>query len=258
MRRRIDIATACAALVLAAFASHGAAAQTLRVLSSNGMKAVVDALEPALERAAGRSLEIEFATTASIRGRIERGEAFDVAILAADAVAALAEQKKLAAGTVEPLGRAGVGVGVRAGVHHPDVKTAESLARALRAAKSVTWVGVGAARPHIEHMLEAVGAAESVRSKTVAAGTVDEAVDNVASGKAELLLTLVSEILPARGVEYVGPLPSGVQGYVSFAAGVSASSTIGSAGVRFIDALRAPTAADVYEARGMELSPATR
>jgi molybdate transport system substrate-binding protein len=257
---RLALVSAACAIWLAASATLAATAQpaTLRVLSSNGMKAVVEELEPQLERAAGRMLAIEFGTTAGLRQRIESGEVFDVAILAADAAAGLVEHGKLAAGTVEPLGRAGVGIGVRAGARHPDVATPESLARALRAAKSVTWVGVGAARPHIEHMLEAVGAAAAMPGKTVPAGTVEEAVDNVASGRADLLLTLISEILPARGVEFVGPLPSDVQGYVSFAAGVGAASTARSAAAEFIDALRAPRAAGVYEAKGMELTPVAR
>ena len=259
MNRSVLVSIVGLALFLAAFARPAAAQPPpLRVLSSNGMKAVVEALEPQLARAAGRMLEVEFATTAAIRQRIEAGERFDVTILAADAVAALGEHGKLAAGTIEPLARAGVGVGVRAGAPHPDLSTPESWARALRGAKSVTWVGVGAARPHIERMLETVGAAEAVRSKTLPAASVDEALDNVASGKADLLLTLISEILPARGIEYAGPLPNGVQGYVSFAAGVGASSTMSSAGARFIDALRAPTAAAVYEAKGMELAPIER
>jgi molybdate transport system substrate-binding protein len=257
---RWALVSAAGAILLAGCATLAAAAQpaTLRVLSSNGMKAVVDELEPQLERAAGRTLAIEFGTTAGLRQRIEAGEVFDVAILAADAVAGLAEHGKLTAGTVEPLGRAGVGIGVRAGALHPDIATPESLARALRAAKSATWVGAGAARPHIERMLEAVGVAAAMPGKTVPAGSVEEAVDNVASGKADLLVTLISEILPARGVELVGPLPSDVQGYVSFAAGVGAASTARPAAAAFVDALRAPGTAAVYEAKGMELAPAAR
>jgi molybdate transport system substrate-binding protein len=222
------------------------------------MKAVVEELEPQLERAAGRSLDIEFGTTAGMRQRIAAGEAFDVAILAAEAAEGLREQGKLAPGSVQPLGRAGVGIGVRAGAPHPDIATPEALARALRAAKSATWVGVGAARPHIEHMLETVGVAAAMPGKTVPAGSVEEAVANVASGKADLLLTLTSEILPAHGVEYVGPFPSDVQGYVSFAAGIGVGSTVRPAAAAFIEVLRAPAAATVYKAKGMELVPAAR
>ena len=53
----------------------------LRVLASNGMKAVIEEIRPRLEREAGRPLAIEFNTSVAIRQRIERGDAFDVAIL---------------------------------------------------------------------------------------------------------------------------------------------------------------------------------
>jgi molybdate transport system substrate-binding protein len=260
-RRSVSAALAwLAALGITAAAARGVAAQAppLRVLASNGMKAVVDALEPQLARAAGRELAIEFGTTAGIRQRIEGGESFDVTILAADAIAALAASGKLAAGTTEPLGRAGVGIGVRAGAPKLDVRTTDSLARALRAAKSVTWVGVGAARPHIERMAATVGITDELRPKTVLASSVEEAVDNVASGKADVLITLVSEILPAHGVDFAGPLPSEVQGYVSFGAGVGAASSARMAGVAFIAALRAPATAATYAAKGMELGAANR
>ena len=87
----------------------GAQPGGLRVLASNGIKAVVDDLRPQLERELGRLLAIEFGTTASLRQRIDGGETFDVTILTAEAVDALAKSGKIAAASVRPLGRAGVG-----------------------------------------------------------------------------------------------------------------------------------------------------
>jgi molybdate transport system substrate-binding protein len=73
-----------------------------------------------------------------------------------------------------------------------------------------------------------------------------------------MVLTLISEILPARGVQYVGPFPAELQGYVSFAAGVGAGSAAAADGAKMLAALRAPSAARVYEAKGMELARAAR
>ena len=74
-------------MLIGVFAIH-ASAQTapLRVIVSNGMKAVVEQLRPQLESEAGRPLMTEFATSAAVRQRIEAGEAFDIAILTTEVV----------------------------------------------------------------------------------------------------------------------------------------------------------------------------
>src|SRR5262245_10658456 len=69
--------------------SASAQAADLRVLASNGVKAAIEELKPQLEKASGSTLSIDFSTTAALRERIEKGETFDVAILADDAIDAL-------------------------------------------------------------------------------------------------------------------------------------------------------------------------
>jgi molybdate transport system substrate-binding protein len=233
-----------------------AAAQTtaLRVFSSNGMKAVIEDLQPEIERALGRELAIEFATTASLRERIESGEEFDVTVLTKEALDALAAGGEVAAASVQALGRGGIGVGVRKGAPKPAIGTPDEMRRALVAVQSLTWVGVGASRATIERMLATLGIAEEVQPKTVLAEGVDAANESVADGRVELVLTLTSEILPAAGLDYAGPLPAELQGYISFAAGVAAGSSATADGARFIEALRAPTSARVYADNGMELT----
>lgn len=247
--------TFLAGLALAGFA-QAAAAQGggLRVLCSNGMKAVVDALRPQIERDLGRPLAIEFGTTAALRQKIESGAAFDVAIFTAEAVNDLAGKGTIAAPSVAALGRSGIGVAVRAGAKKPAIGTTDELKRALLDAKSITWVGVGASRPGIERMLETLGIAKEIQPKITLAATVDEANDSVASGRVELALTLKSEILPAKGLAYAGPLPVEVQSYVSFAVGVAARSAAAKDAARLVESLHARAAAATYQDKGMELA----
>lgn len=247
--------TFLAGLALAGFA-QAAAAQGggLQVLCSNGMKAVVDALRPQIERDLGRPLTIEFGTTAALRQKIESGAAFDVAIFTTEAINDLAGKGTIAAPSVGALGRSGIGVAVRAGAKKPAIGTTDELKRALLDAKSITWVGVGASRPGIERMLETLGIAKEVQPKVTLAATVDEANESVASGRVELALTLKSEILPAKGLAYAGPLPVEVQSYVSFAAGVAARSAAAKDAARLVESLHARAAAATYQDKGMELA----
>jgi molybdate transport system substrate-binding protein len=235
--------------------THLAAAQGgVSVLCSNGMKAVFEALRPQIERELGQPMRVEFGTTAALREKIEAGAAFDVAVITTEAVNDLAGNGAIAAPSVGALGRSGIGVAVRAGAKAPAIATTEDLKKTLLAAKSITWVSVGATRPGIERMLDKLGIAKDVQPKVTLAKTVDEANESVTSGRVELALTLKSEILPAKGLTYVGPLPAEVQSYVSFAAGVATKSAAAKDAARVVASLAARSAAPTYQEKGMELA----
>jgi molybdate transport system substrate-binding protein len=225
----------------------------LRVLASNGMRAVIEELRPQLEREVGRPLAIDFNTSVAVRQRIESGDAFDVAVLTAEVVNELAKAGKITSGSVMDLGRSGIGFGVRSGAAKPDVRTPEAVKQTLLNAKSLTWVSIGASRAHIDRMIEALGITSQLKSKIDLTQGVDESVKHVADGKTEMIITLTSEILPAKGVQYVGPLPAKFQNYVAFAAGISPKSSAAAASALFIKRLAGPAAAPVYQSKGMEL-----
>src|SRR5437588_7467582 len=102
------------ALVFALLFARNAMAQTgpLRVFASNGVKGVMDGLVTQCERAIGRPLAIEFNTSASIKRKIESGEAFDVALLTSDTMDDLVKAGKIADAGRASLGRSGIGVGI--------------------------------------------------------------------------------------------------------------------------------------------------
>lgn len=231
-----------------------AAAQTapLRALSSNGVRAAVEVLVPQCERAVGRTLEIEYATSASLRQRIGGGEPVDFALITAPVVAELAQSGRLAADSIVPLGRVGIGVGIRAGAPRSAIGTAAAIRATLLAAKSVTFAREGASRVHLERMFEQLGIAADMQAKTrLEAGSV-QAAARVAAGEAELLLTLMSEILPEEGVERLGPLPAEFQNYIAFEAAVGARSPNAAAARAFVACIAAPAAAPTFAQKGIE------
>src|SRR6185295_1542914 len=183
-----------AALLLNAWSAHAA---ELRVLASNGIKAAIEELKPQLEKASGSTLSIEFNTAATLRERIEKGEAFDVAILTDEAMDALVKAGKLSPMQTK-LARVGIGVGFRKGAQKPDVKTAAGIKQSLLTAKAIAYTGNGASRPAIDKMIERLGIAKQMEAKShlTAAGA---APASVAKGESDLVLTLISEILPEPG-----------------------------------------------------------
>lgn len=240
MRNRLVMIAVLAALV----AGHAQAQRPLKVFCSNGIRAVYEDLKlgPA-----------EFNTSVAIRQKIQSGEAFDVAIVSAEVLDGLVKDGKISAASRTELGRSGIGVAVRSGAPKPDVKTIDSLKQSLLKAKSMTWVESGASRTFIDKMLGDMGIAQDVKSKIVLTKQVDESIELVASGKNEVLITLISEIISAKGLDYVGPLPGKAQGYVTLAGGVSTNSKNADASMALLRRLSAPSAVRVYKAKGMEL-----
>jgi molybdate transport system substrate-binding protein len=248
MRIHTAIAT-FVALLLGTAAGH-AQGHAVRVLISNGFKAVFDELAPACERTIGHSVTVQSGTSTSLIEKVNAGEAFDVAIMTVEGIDTLAKAGKVSARTA--LGRSGIGIGGRAGAKKPDIANADALKKTLLAARSVTYAGDGASRPHIERMMATLGIADAMTKKTMLEQGSVRAAAKVASGEAELLITLVSEILPAPGVELVGPLPMQFQNYVSFAGAAGVKSENAAAGKSLISCLSGPNVTATLKAKGME------
>ena len=224
----------------------------LRVLASNGVKGSMEALQPQCEKAIGRPLAIQFGSTASLKKRIESGEPFDVAIITTEAIGDLLEQGTLAATSRADVGRSELGIGIRAGAPRPDIRTAAALKKAFLETPSITYPQDGASRGTIERMFERMGITADVKRKILLAPGSGPATESVAAGKAAMVITLFSEIVPIHGVEILGPLPGEYRSDIRFAAAASITSQNAEAARALIAFLAGPGAASVLKAKGIE------
>lgn len=241
-----------ASLLALVMTGAAAAQQTVHVLASNGVREVIKDLQPKIERTIGHPLAIEYGSTTDLMQKIGGGESFDLAILTTEAIDKLIQNGKLAAPTRADIARCGVGVGIRAGAPKPDIGTPAAMKATLLKAKYVTYAADGASRKFVEEMEQTLGIADQMKAKTMLTHGSVEADANVAAGKADIVMTLGSEILPAPGVQLVGPLPAAVQHYVNFAAAVNAMAHNAEAARAVIQFLKSSAAAPVYQAKGME------
>ena len=147
----------------------------------------------------------------------------------------------------------GIGLGIRAGARrHRDWHRRNDQADVPR--RAVRHVRAGRlSRPHIERMFEQLGIAAEMKAKALLEQGSVRAAEKVAAGEAEILLTLVSEILPVEGLALLGPLPDEFQSYISFAAAVGRAprSCRGSL-VLLSTCVAAPSAAPTFAAQGIE------
>jgi molybdate transport system substrate-binding protein len=225
---------------------------SIRALVSNGMKGSTEALQSQIEQAIGRPLAIEFGSTASLKKRIEAGEAFDVAIITTEAIDDLIAHGKLTRASRADVGRSELGIGIRAGAPKPNIRTAAALKNALVETTSVTYPQDGASRGTIEKMFERLGIAAEMKPKIVLAPGSAAAIESVAAGRAAMVLTLFSEIVPTPGTEILGPLPGEFRSDIRFAAAASALSKNADSVKALIAFLSGPQAAPVLKSKGIE------
>jgi molybdate transport system substrate-binding protein len=225
-------------------------AAEIKLISSVGMRAVLNELKPQFERASEHTLAITFGTAVPLKRQIDAGESFDIVILTPAMVEDLVKQGKVA--TKADVAKSGIGVAIRAGAPKPDIGTPEAFKRTLLNAKSIAYSKEGQSGTAMARLIERLGIAEEMKPKTVLETRSGQTAANVVEGKAELAFTLISEILPIAGAELAGPLPAELQNYVVFTAGIAPAAKDATAAKAFIDFLKAPAALPVLKAKGME------
>jgi molybdate transport system substrate-binding protein len=250
---RIGLRLIAALVTTIAFIATGTAARAedIRVLSSVGIKAVIDDLAPKFEQASKHKVTTVFDLAGVLKTRIEGGEPFDVAILTAPLVDELITKGKVASASRTEVARVGLGLMIRAGAPKPDVGNAEAFRKTLLGAKSITYVPTGASGIAFAATIEKMGIAGAIKAKARLAANGDEVNANILGGSSDLAVLPVSEILPVKGAELGGVFPPAVQTFVVMTAGLPANAK-SAAAREFVAYLMSAANTAVVRAKGME------
>jgi molybdate transport system substrate-binding protein len=247
---------AATALLLAGSAS----AAEIRVMISGGLTAAYKELVPEFERLTGNKVLTAYGpsmgtTVNAIPVRLERGEPADVLIMVGYALGDLVKQGKVIADSRVDLVKSPIGIAVKAGAPKPDISSADTVKRALLAAKSIAYSDSASGVYVSTEMFQKLGIADAMKDKArkIPATPVGEIV---AGGEAEIGLQQISELKPVQGIDIVGPLPDDLQKITLFSAGIAAVSKEPDAGRALIKFLASPTASAVIVKSGMEPIPA--
>ncbi len=187
----------------------------------------------------------------SIPSRLKRGDAADVVIVAADALDDLIKDGLVIAGSRVDLARSRIGMAVRSGMPKPDISSIDALRRALLNAKSVALSSSVSGDYFTKELFPRLGIAEQMAPKTRRSGN-ERVGALLARGDAEVGFQQMSELLPVKGIDVVGPLPADVQRVTIFAAGVAASSKHPEAAGAYIRYLASAAAAAAVARTGLE------
>jgi molybdate transport system substrate-binding protein len=228
------------------------------VISAVGMRQVMLDLVPEFEQATGIHVSISFNSSGEIVKWINDGKAVDIVIIARPDVDRLITTERILSGTQTDLAMSHVSVAVRKGATKPDISSMEAFKKAMLQAKTIACPDPrlgGSSGKHINKIFEELGIADEVRSKLVLVSTPDDEKSMpgylVATGKAEIALHQMQELMVVPGIDIVGPLPGNLQATFVFTAAITNNSKHVNAANSLIQFLSSPDAKAMIKSKGM-------
>jgi molybdate transport system substrate-binding protein len=223
----------------------------IKILSTHAVQEVLSELGPMFERASGLDLAIGYDPANALKRTIQAGTPFDVAIVTRIVIDELAREGKVRHETCKDICRSGLGAAVRQGAAAPDIATVDAFRRSLLAAHSIVRSKEGTSGLYFETLLDRLGIADAMRDK-IMLGPSGRIAELVARGEADMAVQQIPELLPVKGVQYIGPLPGELQLWTVFAAGIGSAAKDPAAAKAFIEALVTPSAVALFRAKGLE------
>ena len=225
------------------------------VLAASGIQAVVEDLGPKFERETGHKLSMTFATGGATVKRAQGGGVADVVIAPKPGIDSLVKGGKVAADNVTTIATTGISVAIRKGAPKPNISSPDSFKRTVLAAKSITYLNPadGAASGiHFAKVIDQLGIANEMKSKTIFAPKIDALGAMVANGEAEIGVLQYQLLFIVPGIEVIGPLPGALQDSTIFSAAVMNDAKETEASKALINFMHTPQAQAAIKAKGME------
>lgn len=222
----------------------------LKIISSMATRQVLAELVDAYRAASGTEVQVESVGGVDAAKRVQAGEAFDLVVLASDAIDRLQAQGLVMAGSRVDIVRSGVGVAVRAGSPRPDIGSEEKLKQAVLAAPSIGY-STGPSGVQLMQLFAHWGIAEAVQGRTVQATPGIPVGGLVAEGKASLGFQQLAELIHVPGIDLLGPMPDAVQINTIFAGAVAGATQQPEAARALLAFLASPATAEAKRRQGM-------
>lgn len=220
-------------------------------ISSMATRALLAELSAAYAQRTGTTVAIESVGGVDAAKRVQAGEAFDVVVLASDALGKLAAAGHVVEGSVAALVHSGVAVAVKAGAPRPDLSSEDAVKRAVLAARSIGY-STGPSGTALLQLFERWGVMPQLEGRLVQARAGVPVGTLVASGEVELGFQQRSELIHLQGIALVGDLPEAIQIDTTFFAGVCATSSQPEAAAALIAFLASPETAEAKRRQGMQ------
>jgi len=227
---------------------------TIKLLSAGAVQPGLVRVIEAFRGETGNDVNVVFATAPAIRKRLGEGDAADVVIAPTDLLDELVKAGNAQAAERVIVGRIGVGVMVRGGAPLPKIATVDEFKQSLLNAESIVH-NQASTGIYLQGLFVRLGIAAQLAAKTTRYPDFAPVRDHISKGKgAEIGLGATTVIIEAeaKGLKFVGPLPSEIQNYTTYGATVMAASASGDAAQALIRYLITPGAKALFTAAGVE------
>ncbi|WP_298825457.1 substrate-binding domain-containing protein [uncultured Piscinibacter sp.] len=220
-------------------------------ISSMATRALLAELAHTYEQRAGVSVAIESVGGVDAARRVQDGEAFDVVVLASDAIDKLAAAGRVLAASKVDLVHSGVAVAVRAGAPRPDIGSEAAVQRAVLAARRIGY-STGPSGTALVRLFERWGLLPQLEGRLVQARAGVPVGSLVAAGEVEIGFQQHSELIHLDGISIVGPLPPAIQIDTVFCAAVCTASRQPEAARLLLAFMSSAETADAKRRQGMD------
>jgi molybdate transport system substrate-binding protein len=226
--------------------------KTIKGISSMATRQLLTELVADYKKSAMIDITIESVGGVDAAKRVQSGEAFDVVILASDAI-----DKLIVAGHIDPsskvnLVNSGVAVAVKSGSIVPDITSEAAVKSAVLAAKTISY-STGPSGVALAKLFERWGIAEQIASRIVQAPPGVPVGSLVAKGEVELGFQQLSELIHLDGISIVGLLPPEIQITTTFSAGICTAAIQADAVKAMLAYMASPAASAAKLRQGMEI-----
>jgi molybdate transport system substrate-binding protein len=240
-----------AAVLVSLLWSTAAGAAELKVIATNAIEGAYKELVPMFEKASGHKVTTVYTGTLDAQKRLASGEVYDIVIMASNAIDDLIKAGTLAPGSRVDLATSGVAVAVRAGAPKPDIRSTESLKKALLGAKSI-GISSGPSGVYLTGLFQRLGIADQIKPKLKQTPSGVMVGSLLTSGQAEIGFQQESELAHYPGIDYVGPIPADIQNVTVFSGGLQVGAESPDAARAWIAFLTSAQAAQVFRSKSMQ------
>jgi len=183
--------------------------------------------------------------------RVDAGEAFDFVVLAADAIAKLADASRVVSASRVDLARSGVAIAVRQGAPRPPIHSEEALREAVLAARTVGY-STGPSGVALQRLFARWNLADALTSRLVQAPPGVPVGALIARGQVELGFQQLGELMHLEGIVVLGQMPPGLEIITTFSGAVCATATAPDAARALLEYVGSPAADPSRLQNGME------
>jgi molybdate transport system substrate-binding protein len=220
-------------------------------ISSMATRSVLNELASAFKARSGKRVAIESTGGVAALKRIEEGEAFDIVVLASDAIERLVAAGRVDADSRVRIARSGIAIAVASGAPHPSIDDETAVREAVLAARSIGY-STGPSGVYLTRLFERWDIAEQVASRIVQAPPGVAVGTLIARGEVELGFQQKSEMIGVAGIDVLGMLPSAIQTLTVFEGALCANASASALARAFLEFAVSPDADAMKTRHGME------